>query len=49
MFLRLTDRATYVQMAAQHFVLLTEVVRVDHDAERIQLLYAVRLGPRRPE
>ncbi len=29
---RLTDRAKYVQMAAQHFALLTEVVRVDADA-----------------
>ncbi len=39
---RLTDRAKYVQMAAQHFALLTDVVRVDHDAERIQLLFAGR-------
>ena len=29
-------------MAAQHFALLTDVVRVEHDAERIQLLYAGR-------
>ena len=42
MFLRLTDRAKYVPMAAQHFALLTDVVRVDADTERIQLLYAGR-------
>ena len=40
---RPTDRAKYVQMAAQHFALLTDVVRIEHDAERIQLLYAGRV------
>jgi hypothetical protein len=40
--IKLTDRAKYVQMAAQHFALLTDVVRVEADAERIQLLFAGR-------
>ena len=31
-----------MQMAAQQFAQLTDVVRVEQDAERIQLLYAGR-------
>ena len=40
---KLTDRAKCVQMAAQHFALLTDVVRVELDGERIKLLYAGRV------
>lgn len=39
---KLTDRARYVQMAAEHFALLTNVVRIEDNAGKFTGLYAGR-------